>query len=61
MGAEGEIESVDIPRGTITVTAEDKTQAFSVVGDAGFFVEQRILCKASYLCKFILSLLPLYY
>ena len=35
LGAEGEIESVNIPSGTITVTAEDKTQEFSIVGDAG--------------------------
>ena len=35
LGAEGEIESVNIPSGTITVTAEDKTQEFSVMGDAG--------------------------
>lgn len=35
LGAEGEIESVSIPSGTITVTTEDKTQEFSVVGDAG--------------------------
>ena len=35
LGAEGEIESVNISNGTITVTAEDKTQKFSVVGDAG--------------------------
>ncbi len=35
LGAEGEIESVNIPSGTITVTAEAQTQEFSVVGDAG--------------------------
>ena len=35
LGAEGEIESVNIPSGTITVTAEEHTQEFSVVGNAG--------------------------
>ena len=35
LDAEGEIESVNIPSGTITITAEDKTQEFSIVGDAG--------------------------
>ena len=34
-GAAGEIESVNIPSGTITVRAEDRIQQFSVVGDAG--------------------------
>ncbi len=35
LGAKGEIESVNIPNGTITVIIEDKTQQFDVVGDAG--------------------------
>lgn len=35
LGAEGETESVSIPSGKITITAEDKTQEFSVTGDAG--------------------------
>lgn len=34
-GAEGEIESVNIPSGTITVITEGKTQELPVVGDAG--------------------------
>ena len=35
LGTEGEIESVNIPSGTITVTTQGKTKEFSIMGDAG--------------------------
>ncbi|ELS02472.1 hypothetical protein Xen7305DRAFT_00021860 [Xenococcus sp. PCC 7305] len=35
LGAEGEIESVGIPNGLITVTTQGKTKEFFVMGDAG--------------------------
>ena len=35
LGAEGEIESVAIPSGEITIDTQGKTKKFSVVGDAG--------------------------
>ena len=35
LGAEGEIESVNIPSGTISITTKGATKGFSVVGDAG--------------------------
>ena len=35
LGTEGEIESVNIPSGTIIVATQGKTKEFSVIGDAG--------------------------
>ena len=35
LGTEGEIESVNIPSGAISITTQGKTKEFSVVGDAG--------------------------
>ena len=35
LGTEGEIESINIPSGIIAITAEDRTQEFPIVGDAG--------------------------